>query len=169
MSIATHRIRYFLFVLQSCCMSFSRQHTSASFNSRARSLQLFPRLFVILGLALACGLATACSTEDHELPENDINDAELPDDVDVYTEPYREPVYELLAEDDPNRTCCYVQVMRFLAESEPGGRRACDVDPQSGPTIPCSYPDEWELKTVGGCPVFVLKENGLACTPGLDD
>jgi hypothetical protein len=86
-----------------------------------------------------------------------IEDEDLPRQEDVYVEPYREPVYELLAEDDPNQTCCYVQVMRYQRLSQPGGRRACNIDPGSGPSIPCSFPDEWDLKMVDGCPVFVLK------------
>ena len=109
--------------------------------------------------ALLTAISMACGIEDERSPQQE----------DVYTEPYREAVYDLLAENDPNQTCCYVQVMRYYAESEPGGRRACNVDPHSGPTIPCSIPDEWELNIVDGCPVFALPQDGEECTPGSGD
>ena len=109
---------------------------------------------LILGLLSATSVG--CGIEDEDLPQQE----------DVYVEPYREPVYELLAEDDPNQTCCYVQVMRYQRLSQPGGRRACNIDPGSGPSIPCSFPDEWDLKMVDGCPVFVLKpDHRFECLP----
>ena len=110
-------------------------------------------------LASLTAVPMGCGIEDDGSPQQE----------DAYVEPYREAVYDLLAEDDPNQTCCYVQVMRFYAESEPGGRRACNVDPNSGPTIPCSIPDEWELKMVNGCPVFELRPGGSTCIPPSGD
>lgn len=119
----------------------------------------FPRTTRSLILVLVPATYMACGIEDDGSPQQE----------DAYVEPYREAVYDLLAEDDPNQTCCYIQVMRYYAESEPGGRRACNVDPHSGPTIPCSIPDEWELKMVNGCPVFELRPGGSTCIPPSGD
>lgn len=130
------------------------------------------RVFNIVAAMLLGGLC-ACENEDETLlaPQDAEVDGTIPDtETDIHVEPYREPVYELLAEDDPNQTCCYVQVMRYRDESQPGGRRACNVDPEAGPSIPCSFPNEWELKMVDGCPVFVLKPDiRFECPPDEGD
>lgn len=124
------------------------------------------RVFNLIAAMLLVGF---CACENDEQPLAAQQDAELdstvPDvEADMHEEPYREPVYELLAEDDPNQTCCYVQVMRLERLSQPGGRRPCNVDPESGPSIPCSYPNDWRLRIVDGCPVFVLEPGGAECS-----
>jgi hypothetical protein len=142
-------------------IQFSGRLAGLPFVRPTESFTLSFRWKSSLILALVSATSMGCGIENEEVPADE--------DEDAYTEPYREAVYDLLAEDDPNQTCCYVQVMRYYTESEPGGRRACNVDPHSGPTIPCSIPDEWELNIVDGCPVFVLPQDGEECTLGSDD
>jgi hypothetical protein len=88
-----------------------------------------------------------------------------PDDAstappDAGEEPWREPNYARLPEDDPNQTCCFVQSMRYMhRDSQPGGRRPCDRDPNAGPRIPSRDTNDFVLRIVDGCPVFVLPDD----------
>ncbi len=97
---------------------------------------------------LLCSIWAACTPEPASSTSTDAGHTE-----------YREPVYDWLPEDDPNQTCCYVQVLYHDSDrSTPGGRRPCNVDPDDGPRIRALDGDLYVLRMIDGCPVFVLPD-----------
>jgi hypothetical protein len=122
-----------------------------------RSARRPPRLTQFGLLAYLLSLI-ACAADDTTAPP------------DAGEEPWREPNYARLPEDDPNQTCCFVQSMRYQhRDSRPGGRRPCDRDPNAGPRIPSRDTNDFVLRIVDGCPVFVLADDESPdAGPGLD-
>ena len=99
------------------------------------------------------------------IEESDETDVGSGDRSDAYN---GEPIFEVLAEDNPNLVCCCVQSARQCDLIELGGRRSCRASVNSCPGITHSRLEANNRRDiiVDGCPVWeVIDYEQTRCIP----
>jgi hypothetical protein len=145
-------------------------------------MKIFPPIFSnccntirLLVVVAIFATASACVQEETVEPSEDAsstdvavdgaNDLDSGPPADVYN---GEPIYEQLAEDDPNLVCCYIRQYSHCSVTWFGGRRPCNEYPASGPHRNQVRHDRGGIEDtiVDGCPVWIITDDNVTfCEP----